>query len=609
MKKYPIIFDFLIGLVFLLVFIDIIFAILLWVVDSPQIVNNYRNYFIGTIFISAPLISTLSQILSIKYRIEYATESLGFMMLKPSELKKIKKDLDRYNRLERVLETNNIKQEDFDMTLNFLALSQNEKAHFFAKKINANSVVKEGKFWRIYFNGNFELNSIDNFLLYFTDDISEKIKRDVINIEDKVFVVTQEKEQQTLVKLANDKTNRIIAPQMEELTFLLLVNDYRDSRSILIWILSNSLLLKDVSPYQTSSALHSESNFFGRVEIIRDIITKENANYLIVGARQLGKSSIIKALERRYEGSSKVDCYSFTMEDENIVLAMSRALGMEGEPTLDEVVSAIANAPKKSVFLIDEADRFVKHEKEVDYEITEAFRKLSQEGKATFVLTGFWTLYFAVTSDYHSPLKNFGELIKLEGLDHNACRDLMIEPMKRIGVSYESESIVENVIEFCGRRPNLIAITCNEVLKNLGSCIEEVIDENGRPCKRKVIKAESKRITQADIDEVVENSSLEDYLKGWGSMSENEADNRLDRVIIYLTLEKESFRLADIDAWLKEQGKKIDANRIKSSLERLVVGYILQERKKNYSYRVPLFREKLLEDDIEILLDGDLEQL
>jgi len=163
----------------------------------------------------------------------------------------------------------------------------------------------------------------------------------------------------------------------------------------------------------------------------------------------------------------------------------------------------------------------------------------------------------------------------------------MTEPMKRIGVSYESETIVENVIEFCGRRPNLIAITCNEVLKKL----------------------EGKVVTQADIDEVVENSSLEDYLKGWGSMSEHEEDNRLDRVIIYLTLEKESFRLADIDAWLKERGKKIDANRIKSSLERLVVGYILEERKKNYRYRVPLFRDKLLEDDIEILLDGDLEGL
>ena len=426
----------------------------------------------------------------------------------------------------------------------------------------------------------FDLN-IDTLLLYFPE---AEVKKEILNEHDKVLVIPNEAYQKKTYRLATDRTNRLIAPTAKRITEFLLG---LESERVMIEIFSKCLLFKDISPYQVNSGVNNESNFFGRLETIRDIITKENANYLIVGARQLGKSSIIKALERRYEESSKVDCYSFTMEDKNIVYAMSLALNINANSTLDEVVATITHAPKKSIFLIDEADRFVKHEKEVDYEVTEAFRKLSQEGKATFVLTGFWTLYFAVTSDYHSPLKNFGELIKLEGLNHDACRDLMIEPMKRIGVSYESESIVENVIEFCGRRPNLIAITCNEVLKKL----------------------EGKVITQAKIDEVVENSSLEDYLKGWGSMSENEADNRLDRVIIYLTLEKESFRLADIDAWLKEQGKKIDANRIKSSLERLVVGYILEERKKNYSYRVPLFREKLLEDDIEILLDGDLEGL
>jgi hypothetical protein len=566
--------------------------------------NNYEISWMMILVLMFNFLGTVSMYIKQKFNYELLSEELQTLLVNESRLKKIKKELSNTIYWESILVKAGIESERFEKTLKFYE-DKEKNIDCLMQQLNVKNYHKEENFFRVYFNKSFDLN-IDTCLLYITNDSVDIVKRDILDIDDKIIVISTEEYQKDIHNLARDRTNRIVAPTQEMLTKLLLENDSEDT---LIKIFSECLLFKDLSPYQVNSGVNNESNFFGRVEIIRDIITKENANYLIVGARQLGKSSIIKALERRYEGSSKVDCYSFTMEDENIVLAMSRALGMEGEPTLDEVVSAIANVPKKSIFLIDEADRFVKHEKEIDYEVTEAFRKLSQEGKATFVLTGFWTLYFTVTSDYHSPLKNFGELIKLEGLDHDACRDLMIEPMKCIGVSYESESIVENVIEFCGRRPNLIAITCNEVLKNLGSCIEESSDENGRPCKRKVIKAESKRITQSDIDEVVENSSLEDYLKGWGSMSENEADNRLDRVIIYLTLEKESFRLADIDAWLKEQGKKIDANRIKSSLERLVVGYILQERKKNYSYRVPLFREKLLEDDIDILLDGDLEQL
>ena len=585
--KHPKFFDFLILLLLIFVFIDIVLAILIWVVEAPQIVMDNKDTLVLIVVISISPLHIAFLLLSHKYRIEEATEKLESMLIKPSEIKEIKKNLERYNRFEKALETSNIKKENFEGTLKFFSNTAEEKAKYFSKKINAKDIVKEGKFWRIYLNIDFELNSIDNFLLYICDDTIEQIKRDVIDLDDKIFVIGKEKEQLAIVKLANDKSNRVIAPKMEELTFLLLLNNYIDSRVILVWIFSNCLLAKDVSPYQINSAVNSESNFFGRVEIIRDIVTKENANFLIVGARQLGKSSIIKALERRYESSSKVTCYSFTMDDENIVLAMSTALGMSSKSTLEEVVSKISKAPKKSLFLIDEADRFIKNEKEVDYKVTEAFRKLSQNGKATFVLTGFWTLYFYVTSDYHSPLKNFGELVKLEGLDHESCKALMIEPMKRIGVSYENDSVIEHVIKLCGQRPNLIAITCNEVLKEL----------------------EGKVISQNDIDAVVENSSLEDYLKGWGSMSSSELDNRLDRVIVYLTLEKESFRLSDVVELLKEQGLEIDVNHVNKSLERLVVGYIFEERKKNYSYRVPLFREKLLEDDIEILLDGDVEGL
>ena len=460
--------------------------------------------------------------------------------------------LSQINRWETTLETTGVSSKRFEQTLEFYENSSEKKADYFSKQIGS-TYVKENNFYRVYLPKSVNLG-VDTFLLYICDEWNKESQKEAKEQHDKVLIIGKDEELKNIRKLAIDKTNRLIAPRQEQLTEFLLSDD---SEAVLVKVFADCLLLKDISPYQVNSGVTNESNFFGRVEIIRDIISKENANYIIVGARQLGKSSIIKALERRYEGSSKIECYSFTMEDENIIAEMATALGMSVDASLDDVVATLSTAKKKSIFLIDEADKFVKNEKKSEYRVTEAFRKLSQEGKATFVLTGFWTLYFSVTSDYHSPLKNFGELIKLEGLDEEACRDLMREPMKRIGVSYEDESIVENLITLCGKRPNLIAITCNEVLKNL----------------------EGKVISQKDIDEVVENSSLEEYLKGWGSMSSNAEDNQLDRVIIYLTLEQESFRLADVVEMLKERGVEVNANRIKESLERLVVGYLLHERK------------------------------
>ena len=52
--------------------------------------------------------------------------------------------------------------------------------------------------------------------------------------------------------------------------------------------------------------------------------------------------------------------------------------------------------------------------------------------------------------DYHSPLKNFGEMIHLSKLEDEACRELMIKPMRRIEVEYEDLTLIDEVIAKCG---------------------------------------------------------------------------------------------------------------------------------------------------------------
>ena len=95
-------------------------------------------------------------------------------------------------------------------------------------------------------------------------------------------------------------------------------------------------------------------------------------------------------------------------------------------------------------------------------------------------------------------------------------------------------------------------------------------------------------------------------LLGWGSMSADGEANRVDRLIVYLTIEKDSFRLGDVVLGIKEKGLEIDIQRINESLERLVLGYVVEKRKGNYCYQIPLMRERLIEDDLEFLLEGEV---
>jgi hypothetical protein len=288
-------------------------------------------------------------------------------------------------------------------------------------------------------------------------------------------------------------------------------------------------------------------------------------------------------LERRYEESNKVECYYFTLTGTGDVLAaMADALGLAVDSNLEQISKAIKRKAqtKKPIFLIDEADVFVKNEKASDYLITSVFRKLSQEGDAMFILAGFWTLYEYVTLDYQSPLQNFGKLMVLGGLEVEACKELMVEPMRRIGIGYEDESIVDETIKLCGYRANYIATVCDEVLKALETTV----------------------IRKVDVEEALESIAVTNMLLGWGELSAKEESNRIDRFIVYLSIGKESFRLSDIVDALDELGLAVEIEEVNKSLDRLVLAYILKERKGNYTYLIPLFQERLLEKDLKELL-------
>jgi len=516
-----------------------------------------------------------------------AQDPKALLTLSPSQLEEAKERLEAIDRLQSTLIEAQVTSLELQKTLAFFQSSPKQKATLLAQHIDAKACKKEGDFYRVVMREEFRLDAIKSFLVYITNQNSQQIEHKIITLNDKIFVLTTEEQQNSIAQIAHDKTNRIIAPTLGEMSRLMLSHDPQDS---FVKILSHCLLAKDVSPYQTNSGVNSEANFFGRVEILREIVSNDEVNYLIVGARQLGKTTILQALKRRYAKSDRVVSYAFTLDENGELLpAMAEALGLSPEASLEEIVQTIKTHPKKPIFLIDEADKFIKYEKERGYLITSVMRKLSQEGKAMFIMAGFWTLYEYVTLDYQSPLKNFGKLIILEGLEYEACRDLMIEPMKRIGVVYEHEDIVKSVIQLCGRRANYIATLCDVVLRNL--------------------KKENLTITHNDIDQALEDRAIDGMLKDWKNISPNPKNNRLDRLIVYLTIKKERFRLADITKGVQKEGLNIDIEQINQSLERLILGYILGKRKGEFYYQIPLLVQNILEDDLEILIEGEVSEL
>ena len=489
--------------------------------------------------------------------------------LTPLQLKKVKRDLQillQWSETLKLARTTHLKVKN---ALKFYAKPSVKKL---MKILSLDSYEKRETLYLLK-NINIGLN-INSFYLLLTTENLSNIKEEYLTGE-RIFVISHPKYQDEIAQFAKNKNNNLIAPTSAELTQLLLS---RDSQKFLAKILANCLSFKYLSPYQTKGAIEFQNNFFGRTEIIRDITTKESTNYFLVGARQLGKSSILKALQRFYKENSSVECHYFSLEYGDILQELSLALNIKKESTLEELSSTIKAKEKKQIFLIDEAD-FLSQNAQC-MQISSTFRKWSQENNAIFILTGFWKLYQSVTMNYHSPLKNFAELIHLNALEEDACRELMIKPMQRLNIGYENPKIITKTIQRCGHRANLISMICDNVLKEL----------------------KGNTITDKEISNSFNKENIYGTINEWQGLSADEKENRINRLIVYLTFENDYFTLREVVEKIKEQNLQLSIEEIETSLKQLSLGYVLKKEKNLYSYQIPLLKEFLVEDDNKDIL-------
>jgi hypothetical protein len=225
------------------------------------------------------------------------------------------------------------------------------------------------------------------------------------------------------------------------------------------------------------------------------------------------------------------------------------------------------------LILIDEADLWLEREQADGYPTLHAFRNLSEQGLAYFVFAGFWSLYFAASQDYQSPLKNFGASHVIGALEPAACREMVTKPMAALNIRFEDDALIEQLIAATGGRANLVAITCNAILKGL--------DPGSRV------------ITAADLNRGLADPDLREALGGWGQLGDDAAASRLDQAIVYAMVDSDGFSRGELMDRLDAVGLAFQPEQLQQSLLRLDLAFILGEQDGCFSYRVPLFRDMI----------------
>jgi predicted AAA+ superfamily ATPase len=310
------------------------------------------------------------------------------------ELKTVEEKLSKIERLKPLLLHNSIGFEQFRDAIEFEKADFDKKAKYFARKIEAKviPIKNSDNVFVIEPDESFPLN-IKSFMLFMSErkdfaDMLNDIKKIPQYKNNIILILTKDSIVQKNIYHKNlEDYEKFVVPKPEDITRILLCED---AKKQLATLFANQLTLTQISPYQLGGGVNRASMFFGREKIISYIIGRDSSNYMFIGSRQIGKSSLLKALHREYQKRGELSFY-ISLNGGELLRGIKTELKLKSD-TLEEIVSFISKSEKSYILLIDEADKFIKNEKENDYRILDTFRKLSEEGKCSFILAGFWEL-------------------------------------------------------------------------------------------------------------------------------------------------------------------------------------------------------------------------
>ncbi|MCP3962171.1 MAG: hypothetical protein GY719_30380 [bacterium] len=384
------------------------------------------------------------------------------------------------------------------------------------------------------------------------------------------------------------KDDRIIPLDEKELQRLFLARRYSRHFNRLIRL---RIGIGRLNPYTTEKPVERLEMFFGRADEVDKILSRPGTDYMVVGSRRIGKSSLLKYLEKITAKSEErapiyLDCSSIGDPD-----IFAKALAGKINPrrvsrikigNLVQLVRASQSVKKmRYLLLMDEVDALVEHAAaSQDWRIFEVLRELSNARTVQSIFTGYTVLYEA-WKNLKSPLFNFVSLIYLSTLTKHSARKLVTEPMAALGVTFKSRRTVKEIINETGGHPSFLQFFCSSLV--------EVLDSK----KDLVITGEERQQVRSRDDYyavLLQPFQLDDNFSALEKL-----------IVLHLTKSNiDTFEVTPLIESLEESGLALGAEVVVEALQNLVITGLLrvhqgeqpEERKGadlKYEWTIPAF--------------------
>lgn len=227
--------------------------------------------------------------------------------------------------------------------------------------------------------------------------------------------------------------------------------------------------------------------FKGRQDVIRKLMDPlEGA--IIYGGRQLGKSAILRAIERQFHNPDKRQYVFFDdirsigdpqgnqpisdiwrhLRDWSARMRLIDHKVLESPINVsNELQKAFERFPEMRVLvLFDEADNFMEADARREFEEVQRLKKLMDATNRRFkvIFSGLHSVQRYCSIPNH-PFAHLGLPVVIGPLDPQAALSLMKEPLEVLGFRFEGEDPAYRILAYTNYQPALIQHFCSELVK------------------------------------------------------------------------------------------------------------------------------------------------
>lgn len=258
-----------------------------------------------------------------------------------------------------------------------------------------------------------------------------------------------------------------------------------------------------LEPYTTTSGFVPPEMFYGR-ERERDSIMKDTGSCFIYGGRQLGKTVLLRSVERAFHSPKdgqialwldlKSEAIGYDRDiDEiwNLLATEFKRLGVIPDTKSsrikpDELLKQIQiwleqDETRRILLLLDESDKFLEadgkkriegNDEKGDFIRSARLKGLMDRTNRRFkvVFAGLHNVQRTTKLENH-PLAHLGEPICIGPLLNNGemreARALIERPFGSVGYCFESPDLVTRILSQTNYYPSLIQLYCQQLLKHI----------------------------------------------------------------------------------------------------------------------------------------------